>query len=105
MDNPPLRKAARTIGWLVLIIGVMLFSGSLGMQGMGNKARARYESGGGKFLRSISAEDASYYRYLRMVLVLAKIMRPLGLIGIVAGTVIVRKPEWLEEKLNPPVSG
>jgi hypothetical protein len=97
-----LRKAAKTIGALLMIIGVLLFGGGAGLNVVSHQALERYESGSGKLLRTVSSQDKGFYSYLRILRVITWVLRPAGLIVLAAGAFIVLRPDalqpWLERK-------
>jgi len=94
------KKACKVIGILVLVIGFVLFFSGFFMVQTGKTGIKRYQMPSGKFIRSISSQDTTYFRYMKISLAVGRILRFIGFLILFVGGWVTARPEILLKKLN-----
>ncbi|OGJ92048.1 MAG: hypothetical protein A2268_05815 [Candidatus Raymondbacteria bacterium RifOxyA12_full_50_37] len=97
----PNLKYCRPIAVCVLIAGLLLAGWGASMSAFSDFAKNRYEHSTGKFLRSVSRKDQTYYRSLAIVSAAGKAMSSIGLLVILTGICCMVRPALITRFINP----
>jgi hypothetical protein len=94
------RRTYAIIAALVIVIGLLIFSGGVGMVKMGSMAKERYEKTTGKFIRTTSSEDSANYEALKTLITLGAHLKTVSYFIIILGLLILIKPQILYYELK-----
>jgi hypothetical protein len=89
------RKAYRIVGALVIVIGLLLFTGGQAMDRAGTMVKKRYEKASGKFIRNTSSVDRDYYHSTLSTIKTGKCLKIVSYFVLIIGILIVIKPHIL----------